>query len=44
VQADEQHRLEWEARKRADEVRELQQVRRAQLGSPGRASRPTVAQ
>lgn len=27
VQADELHRLEWENRKRADEVRELQQVR-----------------
>ena len=26
VQADELHKLEWESRKRADEVRELQQV------------------
>lgn len=27
VQQDELHRLEWENRKRADEVRELQEVR-----------------
>ena len=28
IQASELHRLDWEARKRGDEVRELQKVRR----------------